>query len=434
MKKVCGILLCLCGFAATAAADERLLEDVIAEVNPSVVSIVAENDSEQALGAGIIISADGYVVTNAHVTENAQKIILTTVEDEVYEAELVGADEKTDIALLKAVHPVDFEPATFADSEDIRVGNTVFAIGNPFGLGNSVSSGIISAKERDIEKGPYDNFIQTDSAINQGNSGGPLFNMKGEIIGMNTAIFSNSGFDTGVGFAAPSNTVRWVAEQLKQNGKVVRGWLGIGVQKIRSADAAQKNKLIVASMMEDSPAAKSGLQVGDVLEKVGDLSLKSPRHFSLGVAQTAPNTKLPVEVMRDGKSVTLEIETATEAAKDAIKEKSNDNENTAEINLSEQYSIEQMGAFPELNMTLAFDEAHQEFVVTYIVPHSDAQEKGINVGDRFNTVNNRKVFGLEDLRILLKESADSGKVVLQFIGEDTVDSITLNLDLSNEKN
>ena len=433
MKKICGIFLCLCGFATTATADERLLEDVIAEVNPSVVSIVADNDSEQALGAGIIISADGYVVTNAHVTENAQKITLTTVEDDVYEAELVGTDEKTDIALLKAVHPVNFEPATFADSEDIRVGNTVFAIGNPFGLGNSVSSGIISAKERDIEKGPYDNFIQTDSAINQGNSGGPLFNLKGEIIGMNTAIFSNSGFDTGVGFAAPSNTVRWVAEQLKKNGKVVRGWLGIGVQKIRSADAAQKNKLIVASMVEDSPAAKSGLQVGDVLEKVGDLSLKSPRHFSLGVAQTAPDTKLPVEVTRDGKSVTLEIEVATEATK-KIQEEPKDNTDPLALGSSDMYSPADKVFFPELNLTLLFDELAQEFVVITVGKNSEAESKGIEVGDRFNTVNNRKVYGLEDLRILLKEAAESGKVALQFIGEDTVDLITLNLDLSNEKN
>ncbi|MBR6355371.1 MAG: trypsin-like peptidase domain-containing protein [Alphaproteobacteria bacterium] len=434
MKKICAIFLGLCAFSTDALADSRALEDVIAEVNPSVVSIIADNNNEQALGAGIIISADGYVVTNAHVTEGAKKIALTTVDDEVFEAELVGADEKTDIALLKAVQPVDFKPATFADSENIRVGNAVFAIGNPFGLGNSVSSGIISAKERDIEKGPYDNFIQTDSAINQGNSGGPLFNMDGQIIGMNTAIFSTSGVDAGVGFAAPSNTVRWVAEQLKQNGKVVRGWLGMGVQKIRSTNAEQKNKLAIASMTEDSPAAKAGLQVGDVLEKVGDLSLKTPRHFSLGVAQTPPNTKLPVEVLRDGEIVKLEVETATVAAKEVLKEKSNDAEQPDKLTLVEQFSPEQMGAFPELNMTLAFDEGRQEFVVTYIVPHSEAQEKGISVGDRFNTVNNRKVFGFEDLRILIKESLNIGKVVLQFIGEDTVDSITLNLEMPYESN
>ncbi len=434
MKKLCGFFLCLCVWTHEAVADSRPLEDVIAEVNPSVVSIVADNDSEQALGAGIIISADGYVVTNAHVTENAKNIILTTVDDEVFEAKLVGADEKTDIALLKALKPVGFEPATFADSETIRVGNAVFAIGNPFGLGNSVSSGIVSAKERDIEKGPYDNFIQTDSAINQGNSGGPLFNMDGNIIGMNTAIFSTSGVDAGVGFAAPSNTVRWVAEQLKLNGKVVRGWLGMGVQKIRSTDAEQKNKLVVASMVEESPAAKAGLQVGDVLEKVGDLSLKSPRHFSLGVAQTPPNTKLPVEVLRDGKIVSLEIETSTEAAKETPKANAGANENIEDLLPSEKYSSDEQAAFPELNMTLAFDEVLQEFVVTDIVPHSEAQEKGISVGDKFNTVNNRKVFGFEDLRILIKESLGIGKVVLQFIGDDTVDSITLNLDMPYESN
>ena len=432
MKKIYGLLFCMCGLANVALAEQRLLEDVIAEVNPTVVSIIAENDNEQALGAGIIISADGYVVTNAHVTENAKKIMLTTVEDEAYEAELIGADAKTDIALLKALHPQNFEPATFADSEDIRVGNQVFAIGNPFGLGNSVSSGIVSAKERDIEKGPYDSFIQTDSAINQGNSGGPLFNMNGEIIGMNTAIFSTDGADTGVGFATPANTVRWVAEQLQQNGKVVRGWLGIGVQKIRSIDETQKNKLVVASMAEDSPAAASGLRVGDVLEKVGDLSLRSPRHFSLSVAQTPPNTKLPVEVLRDNNFVQLEIITAAAPEPEQTKKETINNLDAAESSVN-HLTTEEVD-FPELNLKMAFDEIKQEFVITDVAENSEAANKGINIGDRFNTVNNRKIFGVEDLRVLIKEIKDTGVISLQFIGEDTVDVITLKLDFHNEQN
>ena len=177
-------------------AEQRLLEDVIEEVNPSVVSIAVDvSDDEQALGAGIIISAAGYVVTNAHVMENAKKITLQLPNGETFAANLVGVDEKTDIALLKVKNPINLEAGHFGDSDAIRVGNQVFAIGNPFGLGNSVSLGIISAKERDIDKGPYDNFLQTDAAINQGNSGGPLVDEAGNVIGVNTNSYTTATSD-----------------------------------------------------------------------------------------------------------------------------------------------------------------------------------------------------------------------------------------------
>ena len=431
MKKLCGFILCLWGICGTGAAENRALEDVIEEVNPSVVSIVAETDDSQALGAGIIIGADGYVVTNTHIIDGADKVMLSTTDNEVFEAKFIGSDEKTDIALLKVVHPRGFEPAVFADSEDIRVGNTVFAIGNPFGLGNSVSTGIVSAKERDIEKGPYDNFIQTDASINRGNSGGPLFNLNGEIIGMNTAIFSTDGIDAGVGFAVPSNTVQWVVEQIKKNGYVVRGWLGIGVQKIRSADIEQKNKLIVASMAENSPAADAGIAVGDVLEKVGNISLKSPRHFSLGVAQTAPETVLPISVMRDGKIINLEIK--VQKATDIVKIKKQYDIDSAE---SAQTVIDatQATELPELGLKVVFDELKQEFVITEVSKNSEAADKGINVGDKFNTLNNRKVFGMDDLKTRIKESLSDGVVYMQFVGEDSVDSITLKLRTEDGKN
>ena len=427
MKKLCGFVVCMCVVCRMATAQEMKLEDVIDEVNPTVVSIVAEHDDAQALGAGIVIDTDGYIVTNAHVTDGAQKITLTTFEDEVYEAQLVGSDEKTDIALLKAINPQGLEAAEFADSEEIRVGNAVFAIGNPFGLGNSVSSGIISAKERDIEKGPYDNFIQTDASINQGNSGGPLFNMNGKIIGMNTAIFSTDGIDAGVGFAVPSNMVRWVAGQLKNNGKVVRGWLGIGVQRIRSNDSKQKNKLVVASMAENSPAAAAGIQVGDVLEDVGGLSLKSPRMFSVDVAQTPPDTVLPVIVARDEKLLDLEVKvTAMPEAEDKSEDKKETIADSAEATTADE--------FPELGIKAVFDDVSQEFLIVDVAKGSDAEAKGVSIGDKFKTVNNRKVFGVEDLRIKIKESMPNGQISLQFIGEDMLDIITLKLKETDEQN
>lgn len=430
MKKICGYIFCLCGIAFAADAQTLSLEDVIDEVNPSVVSITSEDEETQSLGAGIIVSADGYVVTNAHVADGSQKITITTYDEEAYEAELIGMDSKTDIALLKAIHPQGFEPATFADSEDIRVGNAVFAVGNPFGLGNSVSSGIVSAKERDIEKGPYDNFIQTDAAINQGNSGGPLFNMEGKIIGMNTAIFSTDGNNSGVSFAVPSNTVRWVVDQLKQNGEVIRGWLGIGVQKIRSNDAEQKNRLIVASMAEDSPAAATGIAVGDILIDVAGLSLKSPRQFSMEISQTPPDTVLPVIVLRDGKEIDLEIKVAQmpseneDAGEDAQSETQTEEENEMAQNAA---------AFPELGIKAYFDETKQEFVVTAVDKNSEADIKGIGVGDKFKTADNRLLFGVEDLRIKIKEAQAAGKISLRLIGEDTIDEITLNLENENEQ-
>ena len=424
MNKIGGYILGLSCLCAVANAQVPLLEDVIDEVNPSVVSIISEDEDTQSLGAGIIVSADGYVVTNAHVTEGAQKITITTYDEENYEAELIGMDPKTDIALLKVVHPLGFEPATFADSDDIRVGNPVFAVGNPFGLGNSVSSGIISAKERDIEKGPYDNFIQTDAAINQGNSGGPLFNMEGKIIGMNTAIFSTDGNNTGVGFAVPSNIVKWVVEQLKQNGEVVRGWLGIGVQKIRSSDAEQKNRLVVASMSEDSPASETEIAVGDILIDVGGLSLKSPRQFSLEVSQTAPDTVLPLIVMRDGQEHDLEIKVAQMPTENSEYSAAKTDENPP----ADNSEIAQNATdFPELGFEAYFNEVEQEFEITAGAPKSEAAAKGINSGDKFKTVNNRQVFSVEDLQIKIKEALARGTISLRLIGEDEIDEITLNI-------
>lgn len=430
MKKLCGYIFGLCTVSLVANAQTLSLEDVIDEVNPSVVSITSEDEETQSLGAGIIVSADGYVVTNAHVADGGQKITVTTYDDEAYEAELIGMDAKTDIALLKVIHPQGFEPATFADSDDIRVGNAVFAVGNPFGLGNSVSSGIVSAKERDIEKGPYDNFIQTDAAINQGNSGGPLFNMSGKIIGMNTAIFSTDGNNSGVSFAVPSNTVRWVVEQLKQNGEVIRGWLGIGVQKIRSSNAEQKNRLIVASMAENSPAAATGIAVGDILIDVAGLSLKSPRQFSLEISQTPPDTVFPVIVLRDGKEIDLEIKVAQMPSENEESKEDAETDTETENNETAQNAT----TFPELGIKAYFDETEQEFVITSVDKNSEAAIKGIGVGDKFKTADNRLLFGVEDLRIKIKEAQAAGKISLRLIGEDTIDDITLNIEKENEQN
>lgn len=418
-------LVCIgmaCLFIWPCQAEEMSLEDTIAEVNDSVVSVVVDNGESQALGSGFVVDTDGYVVTNAHVAENADKITIITTNDEEYSADLIGSDDKTDIALLRVKNAQILKPVRFADSDLVRTGNSVFAIGNPFGLGNSVSSGIISAKERDIEKGPYDNFLQTDTVINQGNSGGPLFNTDGEVVGMNTAIFSTDGNNMGVGFSTPSNIVQWVVNELKINGKVERGWIGIGLKKIRMENDEQKNRLAVVSMTEDSPAAKAGMKVGDILLKVGEAEPDNPRLFSLQISKLKPGTVVSIIVLRDKQKFELPVK--VEKLLQAKKENSSE-DNRGEFESSYRHKF---GTYlAQLEMSVNYDDKNQEVIIEQIDEQSDAASKGLQVGDKFASVNGRKVFGLEDLTVKLKEASSVGKVILQLVGEDGVDTVTLKL-------
>ncbi|MCI7486564.1 MAG: trypsin-like peptidase domain-containing protein [Alphaproteobacteria bacterium] len=409
-------------------AEQHLLEDVIEEVNPSVVSIAVDvSDDEQALGAGIIISAAGYVVTNAHVMENAKKITLQLPNGETFAANLVGVDEKTDIALLKVKNPINLEAGHFGDSDAIRVGNQVFAIGNPFGLGNSVSLGIISAKERDIDKGPYDNFLQTDAAINQGNSGGPLFNMDGKIIGMSTAIFSEDGKNVGVGFATPSNVVKWVVSQLKQNGKVIRGWLGMSVQKVFTKDDTNSEALIVSAMEENSPAAKAGLKVGDKILSLGQVSLKNPRLFSYEISKLAPDTEIQATIVRDAQT----IETKIIVAKAPEELKVLPKDNFAEMRSFEElgldkYKIGKAVLFETLGISAYYEETTKELAITAVKNDSEAENKGIKMGDRIVMVNDKPIFGVEDMKVKIKQPVD-GKIKLQLKDSDGSYNVYLNV-------
>lgn len=409
-------------------AEQHLLEDVIEEVNPSVVSIAVDvSDDEQALGAGIIISAAGYVVTNAHVMENAKKITLQLPNGETFAANLVGVDEKTDIALLKVKNPINLEAGHFGDSDAIRVGNQVFAIGNPFGLGNSVSLGIISAKERDIDKGPYDNFLQTDAAINQGNSGGPLFNMDGKIIGMSTAIFSEDGKNVGVGFATPSNVVKWVVSQLKQNGKVIRGWLGMSVQKVFTKDDTNSEALIVSAMEENSPAAKAGLKVGDKILSFGQVSLKNPRLFSYEISKLAPDTEIQATIVRDAQT----IETKIIVAKAPEELKVLPKDNFAEMRSFEElgldkYKIGKAVLFETLGISAYYEETTKELAITAVKNDSEAENKGIKMGDRIVMVNDKPIFGVEDMKVKIKQPVD-GKIKLQLKDSDGSYNVYLNV-------
>ncbi|MGF1553906.1 MAG: DegQ family serine endoprotease [Paracoccaceae bacterium] len=266
----------------------------------------------QSLGSGFVISPDGYVVTNNHVIEQADEITVNFADGNSLRAEVVGSDPKTDIALLKVEPDEELPHVPFGDSRQSRVGDWVLAIGNPFGLGGSVSAGIISARNRDINAGPYDDFIQTDAAINRGNSGGPLFNMDGEVIGVNTAIISPTGGSIGIGFAVPSALARNIVDQLQEYGTTRRGWLGVRIQSVNDemAEALGLDRAqgaLVADVTEGGPAAEAGLQQGDVILQFDGQPIDEMRDLPRIVADTEVGSNVRVQVFRKGKTQTQRV-------------------------------------------------------------------------------------------------------------------------------
>ncbi|MGF1500492.1 MAG: DegQ family serine endoprotease [Paracoccaceae bacterium] len=267
----------------------------------------------QSLGSGFVVSADGYVVTNNHVIRDADQITVNLADGRSFEAEIVGTDPKTDLALMKieADQPLSF--VRFGDSSDVRVGDWVLAIGNPFGLGGSVSAGIVSARNRDIQAGPYDDFLQTDAAINRGNSGGPLFDLRGNVIGVNTAIISPSGGSIGIGFAVPSTLANSVIDQLREFGETRRGWLGVRIQQVTDelADALALDAptgALVASVTADGPAEAGGIAPGDVILRFDGREVAEMRDLPRMVAETPVGKTVRVLVSRKGKTQTLRVQ------------------------------------------------------------------------------------------------------------------------------
>ncbi len=266
----------------------------------------------QSLGSGFIIDPAGYVVTNNHVIEGADEIHVTLHDNRKFKAKVVGRDEKTDIALLKIDSPKPLPFVKFGNSDTARVGDWIIAIGNPFGLGGSVTAGIVSARARDINAGPYDDFIQTDASINRGNSGGPMFNLQGEVIGINTAIYSPSGGSIGIGFAIPSALARTVVEQLRKYGHTRRGWLGVNIQTVTD-DIAESLGLdkargaLVARVTEHGPAAEAHIQPGDVILKFDGRDVADMRHLPRMVAETPVGKVVDVVVWRKNKEIPLKV-------------------------------------------------------------------------------------------------------------------------------
>jgi serine protease Do len=265
-----------------------------------------------SLGSGFVIDPSGIVVTNNHVIADADEVFVNFADGNKLQAEIIGRDTKTDIAVLRVKPEKPLKSVGFGDSDRIRVGDWVMAIGNPFGLGGSLSVGVVSARNRDINAGPYDNFIQTDAAINRGNSGGPLFNMEGEVIGVNTAIISPSGGSIGIGFSIPSKTAVAVIGQLREFGETRRGWIGVRIQQIDDQIAetlgiGKARGALVAGVSDNGPAQKAGIQAGDVIVKFDGQDIREMRDLPRAVADTAVDKTVDVVVLRKGKEETLRI-------------------------------------------------------------------------------------------------------------------------------
>jgi serine protease Do len=270
----------------------------------------------QSVGSGFFVSADGYVVTNNHVVDNASEVLVTMDDGKELSAKVIGADPKTDIALLKVDGGNDYPYVRLA-GQKARIGDWVLAIGNPFGLGGTVTAGIVSAQHRDIGAGPYDDFIQIDASVNKGNSGGPTFNLAGEVVGVNTAIFSPSGGNVGIAFAIPASTVDQIVTSLKDKGSVTRGYIGVQMQQVTKEIAEaiglkEPKGALVAEAMSDGPAAKAGVKTGDTIIAVDGQPIREAKDLSRKVAQVAPGKSLSLTLYRDGKERTVTLEVASQ--------------------------------------------------------------------------------------------------------------------------
>jgi serine protease Do len=331
-------------------------------------------------GSGFFISSDGFAVTNNHVVEGADKVEVTTDAGKTYTAKVVGTDPRTDLALIKVEGGSDF-PFAKLSAGKARIGDWVLAVGNPFGLGGTVTAGIVSASGRDIGSGPYDDFIQIDAPVNKGNSGGPTFNMQGEVVGVNTAIYSPSGGSVGIAFSIPAMTVKNVIAQLKDKGGVSRGWIGVQVQPVTQdiADGMglkQAQGALVAEPQKDGPAAKAGIEAGDVITAANGQSVKDARELARIIGGFAPGSTVKLDVLRNGKSKVVSL---------TLGQLPNDRQAKADSDADGKGSSQGTDV-PHLGLTLApagkADGASKEgVVITKVEPKSAAAERGLKKGD-----------------------------------------------------
>ena len=376
----------------------------------------------QSLGSGFVVSPEGYIVTNNHVIEEADEITVNFPDGLSLIATLIGTDPKTDIALLKVDPKAPLPFVNFGDSDAIRVGDWVLAIGNPFGLGGSVSAGIVSARNRDINAGPYDDFIQTDAAINKGNSGGPLFNMAGEVIGVNSAIISPTGGSIGIGFSVPSNLAKGVVGQLQQYGVTRRGWLGVRIQSVNDemADALGMEKAmgaLVADVTPGGPAAGGGVEPGDVIIKFDGKDVVQMRDLPRMVAETAVEKAVRVVVFRKGKTETLLITIALlEEESTPVAAKAPD----ADTGVSDALELTELGLSlgsltADLRTQFGIPDDVKGVVVIDVTGGGSAEEKGVHAGDVIVEVGQEPVSVPADVDARVADAVAAGRKSVLFL-------------------
>lgn len=373
-----------------------------------------EHIRPMAQGSGFFISDDGYVVTNNHVVESGQAFSVKLDDGTEYDAKLIGRDPRTDLAVLKVDADRKFTYVAFADDSKVRVGDWVVAVGNPFGLGGTVTAGIVSARGRDIGAGPYDDFLQIDAAVNRGNSGGPAFNTEGQVVGINTAIFSPSGGNVGIAFAIPASTAKNVVEKLKTGEEIQRGWLGVQIQPVtpeiaESIGLKDAKGAIVASAQDGSPALAAGIQNGDVITAVNGQQVSTPRELARVIGGDAPGNTVKVDVWRNGNSQSFDVKLGELSA-----------DQTASAQSGTPESAPATSSLQDFGLTVTPAEDGNGVLVTQVDPDSDAADRGLQAGDVIVSVNSQTVASAGDIDKAVKAAQQAGRkqVLVQVMRDD----------------
>jgi serine protease Do len=369
--------------------------------------------SSNSLGSGFVIDSSGIVVTNNHVIGDANDISVIFPDGSRLKAEIVGKDSKVDLAVLKVKSDKPLKAVKFGDSDSIRAGDWVMAIGNPFGLGGSVTAGIVSARGRNIDSGPYDNYIQTDASINKGNSGGPLFNMNGEVIGINTAILSPTGGSVGIGFAVPASTAVPIIDQLRQFGETRRGWLGVRIQNVDDATAEALNLgtargALIAGIDDKGPAKPAGLEVGDVIVRFDGKEVKDSRDLPRIVASTSVGKAVDVAIVRKGQEMTKQVTLGR--LEDTEKQASLQQPSTEPPTATRQaLGLNMSGMTDELRRRFSLKDDLKGVVITRVDPNSSASDKRIQAGEVIVEVNQEPVTNPTDVTKKIDDLKSQGR-------------------------
>ncbi len=408
----------LLGAVVNISSERRLGRD--GDEAPSAPSPFSEPQGPEpptskgvALGSGFLVDGGGYVVTNAHVVDDSSKITVTLHDQRDFKARLVGRDARTDLALLKIDSDQSLPFVRWGDSDAAQVGQWILAIGNPFGLGGTVTAGIISATARDIGAGPYDSFLQTDASINRGNSGGPMFNMQGEVIGVNTAIFSPNGGSIGIGFAIPSSMAKSVVEQLRSSGEVRRGWLGVAIQPVtreiaESLALPNPQGALVADVTNGSPAAKAGVKVGDVILRYRGNPLDETHRLPRLVADSQIGSEAELLIWRNGRQQKLRVQIAQLRQQVARAQPSSEPGGTEQGVLGLAVAPLNM----EMRNELGLDQNEKGVVVRGVLPNSEAADRGIAAGDVIQQVDQRSVASPAEFRQALERAQKARRTLV----------------------